>query len=93
MGGFASLAFTDGDATTVNIAIATTGDEVGGIAIATGEVITGGEWGAGCDLSVSADDDGISGEFSCESLDGFDPDDNDVFDDVDVRGEFSLSRE
>jgi hypothetical protein len=92
-GGFASLAFTDGDATTVNLAIATTGDDLGGMAIATDKVITAGEWGTTCDLTVKADDDRISGEFSCESLDGLGPEGNDVFDDVNIRGEFSLSRE
>lgn len=91
-GGFANFGFAGADAIGVNLAFGTD-DEPGAITIVTEEVVTGGVWGEDCDVSLEDTGNGVRGEFSCDDLDGFDPEDNDIFDNLDVRGEFSLTRE
>lgn len=71
--GFALLTYQNDDAS-VQIAFSSAeGDAPGAVALTTSEIVTGGEWGKDCTVSLDQSDGEVRGEFSCDEVDALVP--------------------
>lgn len=89
--GFALLSYQSSDAN-VQIALSTLeGEPPGAVSVTTSEVVTGGEWGTHCEITVEQDGGKITGEFSCEDVEAISPGSVDQLE-VTLKGTFSAER-
>ncbi len=89
--GFAQFVFSDGTST-VNFVFAGD-DQPGALAISTGDIVTGGEFGTDCSVSVDDSESTIKGDFSCENVSGLKPGSASIYDKVKIEGDFTIDRE
>ncbi len=87
-GGFGLFTYAGSDAT-IQISLSGTAGEVpGGIFVTTKEVVTGGEWGKQCKVSIDQSGGKVKGEYSCDKLDAVDPGATKTYK-VNLKGTFS----
>ncbi|MEP7217189.1 MAG: hypothetical protein ABI782_13140 [Anaerolineaceae bacterium] len=68
--GFTLLTYVGSGGTAAQFAFqADTPDSPGGVTITGGEVVTGGQWGRECTVSLSDNPKELKGEFSCKNAD------------------------
>jgi hypothetical protein len=90
-GGYTLLTFV-GDAGSVFLAFQADSKEApGGFSLTHTDLAAGGEWGAGCTVTVDEIGDDLKGEFSCKELEGIAPGSIKSYK-VRIKGDFSVKR-
>ena len=92
LNGLALLTFSDNDKTGVSISVnKVAGEDPGGIAVTSAELITGGAWGTECTLKLTDSSKDLKGQFECKDVEAVSPTAAKSYK-VTVKGNFSVER-